>query len=149
MLQKSDIVGQRLAEVFQTPWTDPKYIVEGIGPAAYCNVMFELDTGLRFQIYGDEVKPWSEQGPLKPVEVYGEVDRKFIGEEIVEVIVSEDELPIQLYLILANGTILAPGYYLDLYGTRNLVCGVDSIHKYAGGPFKTYWEGATWPPAAI
>ena len=147
MLQKADIVGKRIAQALQTPWSEPAFVVEGIGPATYSTAVYVLDDGLRFAVSSGEVVKWAGGGRLVPLEAYGEPSREFAGVEVIEVVMSDDPI-VQVYIVLANRTVLGSEHYVDLYGTRNLVCGTDTLSGYDAGPFKTYWEGAEWLPPA-
>ena len=137
-----------MAQALQTPWSEPAFIVEGIGPAAYSTAVYVLDDGLRFAVSSGKAERWAGGGRLVPLEAYGEPFREFAGVGVIEVVVSDDPI-VQVYIVLANRTVLGSEHYMDLYGTRNLVCGTDTLPDYDAGPFKTYWEGDEWSPRAV
>jgi hypothetical protein len=151
MLHKIQIIGKRLVKVLQNRWSKPEYIVEGIGPARYSKMVYELDNALQFESGWDELLPWNSSEDLIPLEIYGERNREYLGQSVTEVVAGSqnEHAPSQVYVILGNGTVLCSGYYLDLYGSANLVCGVDTLTEYDPGPFKTLWERVDWSPNAV
>jgi hypothetical protein len=148
MLEKAQVIGKRLITVRQTRWSEPVFILKGIAEARYSKMVYRLETGLWFESGSDELLAWDGSEELIDLEAYGESDREYLGQVVTEVITGEPG-PSQVYLILGNGTVLCSGYYLDVYGSGNLVCGLETLTEYDSGPFKTLWEGADWIPNAV
>lgn len=108
-IQREDVVGKYIAQVFQTSWSESRqatgaYASEGgRGEPHHCEIILELDSGRRFRVGDSELTPGETVGDLIEAQVFGDPGLSYLDEQIAHVVVDQYDA---IYVVLANGVYL-------------------------------------------
>ncbi len=125
-LNREDIIGAHLTEIGHSAYSEPEFVVEGIGPAQFRAHYLRLDSGLVLNLFTmdvflakvDDIEIPAQTDGIPPNELIGRQGTRLVKDESDFALVIMDD---SIYLLDANddfyGNPLRAGFLADDYTT--------------------------------
>jgi hypothetical protein len=143
-LRREQVVGQKLVEICHSQYSEPEFIVQGIGPASFRSHFLTLENGVVAQLSVTAITAGEIPADPMPAETNGIPPNELVGRKVAAVLSDDTDGPViilegGIYLIDANDA---------FYGNPLEAKPIDDYEKlraYYGDAeranFRDYWTG--------
>lgn len=136
-LSREDIIGTRITEIGHSAYTEPEFVVEGIGPAQFRAHYLRLDSGIVLDLFTAEILISNANAFEVPAETDGIPPERLIGRKVTDLKKDDSHrslviLDDSIYLLDAND-----GFYSNPLRAGNLA---DDYTADQQAQFVDYWE---------
>jgi hypothetical protein len=106
-LNREDIIGARITEIGHSAFSEPEFVVEGIGPGQFRAHFLRLDSGLVLNLFTMDIYLGEVQDIKMPAQTDGIPPNELIGRQVSRIVKDESDFALVIlddvvYLLDAN-----------------------------------------------